>query len=112
MLIATLTTSYNRKFLTLKSLGQLHTHDYPKNLKLKHYLVDDCSNDGTPEIIKRNFNDVEIIKTPGNLYWSRSMNLGWEFIKKDISPDFIFVYNDDSDFYDNCISKLLKTYFR
>lgn len=111
MLIATLTCCFNRKNLTFNSIGQLHRDLYPKNIKLMHYLVDDCSDDGTSELINKSFNDVKIIKTSGDLYWSRSMKLGWDYIKKEINPDFIFVYNDDTNFYPNCITKLLNTYY-
>ena len=110
MLVATLTSSFNRKDKTLKSLGQLFKDTYPKNFKIKHYLVDDCSTDGTPELVKKHFNSVKIIKTSGGLYWSRSIRQGWDFIKKDIAPDFLFVYNDDSNFYPNCINTLLQTH--
>ena len=76
--------SFNRKNLTFNSIGQLHRDLYPKNIKLIHYLVDDCSDDGTSELINKSFNDVKIIKTSGDLYWSRSMKLGWDYIKKEI----------------------------
>ena len=110
MLIATLTSSYNRKNLTIKSIGQIYNDFYDKDIDVKHYLIDDCSTDGTREIVKRSFCDVKIIKTSGDLYWSRSMRFGWDKIRKDISPDFLFVYNDDTNFNPKCISKLLETY--
>ena len=110
MLIASLTSSYNRKHLTLKSIGQLYNDFYNDDIDVKHYLVDDCSSDGTPEIVKKCFSDIKIINTSGNLYWSRSMSFGWEQIRKEISPDFLFVYNDDTNFKPKCISKLLETY--
>ncbi len=110
MLIATLTSSYNRKNLTLKSIGQIYNDFYDKDTDVKHYLIDDCSTDGTREIVKKCFGDVKIIKTSGDFYWSRSMRFGWDKIRKDISPDYLFVYNDDVNFHPNCISKLLETY--
>lgn len=110
MLIATLTSSHNRKHLTLKSIGQLYNDFYKDDIDIRHYLIDDCSSDGTPEIVKECFSDVEIISTSGDLYWSRSMRFGWEKIRNEISPDFLFVYNDDTNFKPNCISKLLETY--
>lgn len=80
------------------------------DLALEVVLVDDGSNDGTEEWVRRNFQQVHICKGSGNLWWSGSVNLGMEFALNNLEADFIIWWNNDiypaPDYFAN-LSRLL-----
>lgn len=93
--IVALTTCYNRRISTLASLEDLHAQDLPDDVSLAITIVDDGSTDGTAEVVRQKFPDVEILSGNGSLYWAGGMRYGWEESVKDKSFDFLLVYNDD-----------------
>lgn len=109
MKIVTLTTSYNRKELTLKALGSLALQKLPINTSIAHYLVDDACTDGTVEAVTKFFPTVNIVSSDGDLFWAGGMRFGWYEAVRHLDYDYIFVYNDDGIFFSNALTSLLET---
>jgi GT2 family glycosyltransferase len=89
-----------RNFLRncLKSLA-----DSSGNLNLKINVVDNCSEDGSVEMVKNEFPDVNLIENSKNLGFSRANNL---VIRTSQSP-FILLLNPDTVLESDTLSKLL-----
>ncbi|MET0298558.1 MAG: glycosyltransferase, partial [Flavitalea sp.] len=73
---------YNRLNVTKEGMhyiqGSLDTYNALPEEKRKYIfdvvVVDDGSTDGSPEWIKENYPSIEVIKTPGDLWWTGSAN--------------------------------------
>ena len=109
MKIVTLASSFNRKNYTLNSFDSLHRQTLLPSVELVHVLVDDNSVDGTFQAVKSRFPSVHVLKGTGDLYWSGSMRLGWNYIIDNIfSIDYLYVYNDDVTIFSNTIHDLIQ----
>ena len=108
--IAVLITSHNRKTKTIKCLQSLFNQKKTKNFKIKVFLVDDGSTDGTSKAIKNLFPSVKIIKGNGKLFWAKGMFLAWQnSLKVKEKYNYYLWLNDDVDLFNNAINELLKT---
>lgn len=61
-------------------------------------IVDNGSNDGSYETMKRkygNISNIHLIKSNNNLGFSKGNNLGYEYIRNNLDPDFVVVTNND-----------------
>ena len=106
--IAVLITCHNRKHKTVKCLQKLYSQNNIENIKLKVFLVDDGSSDGTGQTVKKLFPDITIIKGSGNLFWGGGMFLAWETALKDnIEYNYFLWINDDTFLFEDAISTLL-----
>lgn len=95
---------YNRKNITLDCIANLYK--IPQNIFLLDiYIVDDGSTDGTSKSVSNKFPLVKIIKTKGNFWWAKSINIG---IKNALENDcnYILTLNDDVNFDSNFIHYL------
>ncbi len=105
--IAVLITVHNRKSKTLTCLEKLFAQTLPEKHTLEVYLTDDGCTDGTPEAIRKQYPQVNIINGNGTLYWNRGMYRAWqEAAKKDY--DFYLWLNDDTYLYDGSLACLLE----
>jgi len=105
---AVLITCYNRKETTIKCLKTLFDQDFPDNLEMEVFLVDDASPDGTGSAVRKIFPQVHVINGTGDLYWGGGMRLAWEkavFFSN--SFDFYFWLNDDVELLPNAIKILI-----
>lgn len=109
--IAVLITSYNRINKTLKCLKDLFCISLPSGFSLDVYLVDDGSSDGTSEVVKNQFPNVNIIKGNGSLFWNGGMRLAWETASKTKDFDFYLWLNDDTFLDEFAIEELFDCYF-
>ena len=87
--IAVLLTVFNRKEKTINSLNELYNSFKLFNLENKYaidvYLTDDGCTDGTSAEVQKNFPQVIILKSKGDLFWNRGMINSWkEAAKKKI----------------------------
>lgn len=102
--IAVLLTCHNRRETTrtcLKRLFEIRTD-------IDVYCVDDCSTDGTAQMITNEFPQVSLIEGDGNLFWSRGMRLAWVTAREKKEYDFYFWLNDDLELYANAFDELLE----
>lgn len=83
--------AYNDRENVLECLGSFSEVDY---LNFDIYLVDDGSNDGTGDAVKKAFPDTIILKGNGNLWWSGATNLGAKAALED-GCSYIFTINND-----------------
>lgn len=95
--IHALASSFNRSKITIRCLESIFESHIPNNIDFKVTIVDDNSDDDTVNLIKLNFRQVNIIKSPGNLFWAGAMRYGWSIIKKE-QFDYLFAFNDDTLF--------------
>jgi GT2 family glycosyltransferase len=108
--VAVLITSHNRKEKTLTCLKALHSLILPRNYSLKVYLVDDGSNDGTSEEVKKKFPKVLIIAGNGHLYWNQGMRLAWKMAVETKDYDFYLWLNDDTILYEYAFEEIIGCY--
>lgn len=106
--IAILITSHNRIEKTIRCLNSIINQKINNISDYKIILVDDNSTDGTPEIIKINFPQVELIQGSGDLYWCGGMRLAWQNALSKDFDGFLWL-NDDVELIDTAFSTLQKT---
>jgi GT2 family glycosyltransferase len=98
--------TYNRKNYLKRLLKQLNeqvVHD----VDLFIVVVVDGSTDGTLEMLKTQFPDIDVIRGDGNWWWTKSVNEGIKFaIEND--AESILLMNDDTEIDTQYVSTLLK----
>ena len=67
-------TCFNRKEKTLACFKALASNQLGDSLELAAVVVDDGSTDGTAEALVAEFPWVQVVRSPGNLYWARGMH--------------------------------------
>ena len=105
--IAILLTCFNRKDKTLSCLHNLAAQKLSEDIQLHVVLVDDGSSDGTADAVRNSYPDVTVVESEGNLYWNQGMRLAWSTALKQQSFDYFLLLNDDTELYDDAISRLL-----
>lgn len=104
--VSVIFTCFNRKQKTIKCIESLLAGN--PDVLLDFIIVDDASTDGTVEAINQLGCNAEIIKGDGNLFWSGGMRKGIDFfLRKEVSPDYVLLVNDDVDFYDGIIGRMI-----
>lgn len=106
--IAVLLTVHNRKTKTLASLSALYNQSLPENCNIEVFLTDDGCTDGTPEAIRSEFPQVNIVTGDGNLFWNRGMYKAWEAASNSYDYDYYLWLNDDTILRDNAIKILIE----
>lgn len=107
MRILALTTSYNRRESTLRSLHSLLLQNLPDGFCLDVCLVNDASTDGTGDAVRTRFPAVKVLDSPGNLYWAGGMRFGWEQYGASQDPDFVLAFNDDIELFPDALEVCL-----
>lgn len=108
--IAILITCFNRRDETIACLKSLFLNELPQNYILQVFLVDDGSIDGTSEVVKENFPQVNVMQGTGDLFWNQGMRLAWESASKSDDYDFYFWLNDDTLLDEFALQELLNCY--
>lgn len=107
--ITVLLAVHNRKNKTLSCLRRLFEQSMPDKYKLKVYLCDDNSTDGTSDAVLSLFYDkVIIIHGNGELYWNRGMYTAWIEAVKHEKSDYFLWLNDDTFLEANAITQILE----
>src|SRR5687768_6748251 len=105
--VALITVNYNGKKDTLellKSLKKLQTANY----MLKTIVVDNASSDGSVKMIKKEFPDIDILQTGGNLGFSGGYNKGIEYAQIWGADYFLLINNDCLISDENLVEELIK----
>ena len=112
--IAVLLTCFNRKEKTVKCLDSLlksiksFEQVSGEILSYEIFLVDDGSTDGTSVAVRGICPKIHIIQGDGQLYWAGGMRLAWSTaMEYSETWDYLFLINDDVEFYDTAFKSLL-----
>ena len=82
---------FNRINDTLECIQSILKMDYiNKNI----IIIDDGSNDNTEEQLKKLYPEIQIIKSNGNLWWAKSVNIGITYAI-DKKADYLMLLNND-----------------
>lgn len=98
--ISVIIVTYNHKEHIKKCLDSIFKND--KNLDV--IIVDNNSIDGTPDLIKDAFPEVNLVKNPQNSGYGSAVNLGVKYSKK----EYIVILNPDVTVETNFIEELVK----
>lgn len=75
-------------------------------------LVDDGSEDGTSDWVKKQYPEIHLCHGDGNLWWSGSINLGMRYAIETLQADYLLWWNNDirpaEDYFTNLV-ELLRT---
>ncbi|MDJ0703950.1 MAG: glycosyltransferase family 2 protein [Leptolyngbyaceae cyanobacterium MO_188.B28] len=83
---------HNRRLCTLACLENLRHQDIINRYKI--IVVDDASTDGTSDVVRERYPEVEILVGDGNLWWTGAIVKGMEYaVSKD--ADYLIWLNDD-----------------
>lgn len=107
--IAVVIPTYNRKSLLRNLLLQLNAQKLNK-MELYIVVVVDGSNDGTYEMLDKDFHNISIVKGSGNWWYTKCMNEGFKFAEK-FNPDFVLTLNDDLEVGENYIQTLMSDFY-
>jgi len=100
-LVSIIFTSFNRKDDVVESLEKLSEQEYP-NIEI--VIVDNCSSDGTQEIIEKIFPFVKLIKMPNSKYGAcETLNIAFANSK----GKYIIILDDDSYPEKNAVKKVV-----
>ena len=106
--ISVLMASHNRRDTTLASIQALEQNRLPPSVELSVILLDDASDDGTAEAVKKHFPFVTVVSGSGSLYWGGGMRAAFDAAAKN-DPDFFLWLNDDTLLAPNALVHLLET---
>ncbi len=106
--IAIIIPTFNRKKYIEKLLIQIENQEI-KDVENYVYVIDDGSEDGTRKMLINNFPNVKILAGDGNLWYTRSINKGFEAALKD-NPDYLLTLNDDIEIDKNYLQTILDSF--
>lgn len=111
MKIAGLVTCYNRVHSTLRCLTSLFEAARNRDIaSLEIFLVDDASPDGTGEIVKERFPNVNILAGTGSLYWNRGICRAYAAAKAAGPYDAYLIFNDDIELLPDGLERMILAY--
>ena len=90
--IAVVIPVHNRIVYTLKCIECLKAQYVPIYI----VIIDDGSTDNTNDLILSKYPEVKIIKGDGDLWWTRSVNIGIHHILGLKCFEYILVINNDT----------------
>lgn len=91
--VAIVIPTWNNKELLRNCMNSLQKTSYPW---YKAVVVDNGSSDGSPELVRREFPDVELVTLERNEGFTRGVNSGVRFALQTLDPDYLLILNDDT----------------
>ena len=104
-LVAVVVLTWNGRADTLRCLDSLAEAGWPR---LRVYVVDNASTDGTEAAVRERFPEVRYLQTGANLGFAGGNNVGIEAAVGD-GADLVFVLNNDTVVPPTAISGLVRT---
>ena len=104
MLIYSIVITYNGVKWVEKCIGSL-VHS---ELQTKILVIDNASTDGTPDLIRQLYPQVEVIEPGKNLGFGKANNIGLK-LAIEANSDFAFLLNQDAWIEPNTIELLIQT---
>lgn len=104
--VAALMTCHNRAERTRACLQSLSAQEDVSGVQFDVVLVDAGSTDGTREMVRRDFPEVELIERGADLFWNGGMRVALAHAYE-LDPDFYLWLNDDVELDRDAISTLL-----
>ncbi|GAB3811541.1 hypothetical protein GCM10028895_01770 [Pontibacter rugosus] len=95
---------FNRKNFTRECLKSLEAQT---NKEFKVVVVDDGSTDGTAEMLRDEFPQVDVLFGDGGLFWTASVNLGIQHALKS-GADYVMTLNNDLEVSTDFIAQTYK----
>ena len=83
---------FNRKNFTKECLLSLQTQSR-KDFSV--VVVDDGSTDGTAQMLEKEFPEIIVVKSDGNLFWTAATNLGIQ-IALEKGATYVMTLNNDT----------------
>lgn len=102
--VAIIIVNYKGREDTLECLESLRGLTYPN---FRTYLVDQASNDGTPQAVRERFPEVVVIENPANDGFAGGNNRGIEAALKE-GPAYLFLLNNDTTVAPNLLEPLVE----
>ena len=96
--------TYNNRELLRKCIESVEASRKNVNLNSIITVVDNASNDGTEDEIRRYFPEINYIKNDKNYGLAKALNIG---IKNSIASDFTLLLNDDVELFDDTIKRMI-----
>ncbi len=107
--IAILLTCHNRRSKTLKCLQSLFDAQFPDQLRMDVFLVDDGCTDGTGDAVHETFPNIKVIQGSGNLYWAGGMRLAFQKAKEYKDFEGYLLLNDDVELKPDFFHRIVET---
>lgn len=82
--------SYNAKELLADCLQSIY--DHTPSVSYEIIVIDDCSSDGTYDMVKRNFAEVRLLRNDRNVHYARSNNRALDISR----GQYIYLLNADT----------------
>jgi GT2 family glycosyltransferase len=98
--------TYNNRELLKRCIGSVMESLRKVPLLATITVVDNDSTDGTDDMVRKLFPDVNYIRNPENMGLSRALNIG---IKQRLDSDYTLLLNDDVEMLGDTISILINT---
>lgn len=103
-LVGVIVLCYNGVDLTLECLSSIYKQHYPN---LDVMVIDNGSQDGTADIVRTAYPQVQVKNTGENLGYAGGNNIGMQ-IALEHGAEYLFLLNNDTRVYPDCISALVK----
>ena len=90
-------------------MQSVHAQSKIRDVRLKIFLVDDGSTDGTTISVASAYPEVNILRGDGKLYWNGGMNMAWRAAVKEEFDYYIWL-NDDVSLFPDAFATLFESY--
>jgi GT2 family glycosyltransferase len=101
-LVSVIILNWNGGSYIRQCLDSVLAQDY-RNLEI--IVVDNASEDGSQDIVRKNYRDVVIVQNQQNLGFSAGNNVGM----KQARGDFILILNNDTELDPKCVTELKRS---
>jgi GT2 family glycosyltransferase len=99
-------TSFNRRAMTVAALRDAQRSAQHSGVAPQVVLVDAGSSDGTPDAVRTELSDVEVVSVTPDHYWAQGMRIAMTRAIA-TAPDYLLWLNDDTLLFESAVATLL-----